>query len=544
MLRFLCITLIISAYVTICSSVSMAERPYVATWVVQIGSPEKDEATGIIMGPDGMLYLAGTTSGKMYSCDRFGNCDIFMSKIGLDGKLYWTRQYGTGRFDKAMGFLNNSRDLSVIGVTDGLFANKKRLVVEAEKDEQGSSPYEPFNDPGYMDIFVIDIDLDGFMIGDRQSETKLDKIPEQVAAARWVLSEGQLYGGRGEGKDLLENAKYNGKKVSGIHSYTRFITDDGNFVGRVIIPDVNDEEDNNYDAFASRGYNEFTRYGTNMWDEAVVATNGLRYIAGITKGDFDDEPNMGGWDAFILKNGNNGQEWSKMVGTDKTEQVKDIKTDDKDNVYLIGETDGSLRDCVNTGDTDIFIVKFDREGNELWHRQIGTVMADTAVSAFIGADDALYLTGHTEGSFPGCFNYGGEDVFVMRLEPDRNAPPDVMPADQDYFGRETSSEGIRPTFTNRGILLADKVITEDGAGEEQVVNVGDVVVFRLTRSNIPGRNWGLDKYDRSSLEKLDISYGKGAYKTLAFGALSAGKTTVTFHNSTEELHFDLKIVVE
>ncbi|KYF51204.1 hypothetical protein BE08_20510 [Sorangium cellulosum] len=70
---------------------------------------------------------------------------------------------------------------------------------------------------------------------------------------------------------------------------------------------------------------------------------------------------------------------------------------------------------VSTGDSDIFIVAFDRTGKHLWSRKFGDAAAQEATSVSVDASDNIILTGANGGTI----NFGGPDIgpglFVAKL---------------------------------------------------------------------------------------------------------------------------------
>ena len=58
--------------------------------------------------------------------------------------------------------------------------------------------------------------------------------------------------------------------------------------------------------------------------------------------------------------------WSITWGYDQSEYGRDVVVDKEDNVYVCGSTQNS-----GTGYSDMFLVKFDSSGNELWNSSWG-----------------------------------------------------------------------------------------------------------------------------------------------------------------------------
>ena len=70
------------------------------------------------------------------------------------------------------------------------------------------------------------------------------------------------------------------------------------------------------------------------------------------------------------------------------------------------------------GRTDIFVAKFDSEGNKKWIRQYGSTEEDTAVGLDTDPPGNVYVTGNTRGDLDGIKNLSNGDVFVSKFNTD------------------------------------------------------------------------------------------------------------------------------
>ena|GEM_PF-1448946 len=143
--------------------------------------------------------------------------------------------------------------------------------------------------------------------------------------------------------------------------------------------------------------------------------------------------NIGGADVFFAKYNTNGNViWAKSVGGNNNEEANGITTDAMGNVYLSGHfgspsiTFGNIvLTNSNTGLFDIFIAKYDTDGNVLWAQRSGGSESD--YNTGITADTAgnVYLTGYfqsssiTFGNFT-LTNNGETDVFIAKFDSNGN----------------------------------------------------------------------------------------------------------------------------
>jgi hypothetical protein len=91
------------------------------------------------------------------------------------------------------------------------------------------------------------------------------------------------------------------------------------------------------------------------------------YVTGMTGGDLDGNTNSGGSDIFLVKYNSSGtKQWTKQLGTSSKDWGYDVTTDSSGNIYVTGETGGSLDGNTNTnsGGQDIFLIKYDSSGTK------------------------------------------------------------------------------------------------------------------------------------------------------------------------------------
>ena len=126
------------------------------------------------------------------------------------------------------------------------------------------------------------------------------------------------------------------------------------------------------------------------------------------------QTSAGGIDSFVAKYDTNGNaQWLKQFGTAALDEGQGI-TYSKGNVYLTGETAGSLFSNPNLGGSDAWIAGFDSSGQLVGSTQIGTNKDDETYNITHDAAGNLYVVGQTNGAFAGATNQGQYDVWVAK----------------------------------------------------------------------------------------------------------------------------------
>jgi hypothetical protein len=125
-------------------------------------------------------------------------------------------------------------------------------------------------------------------------------------------------------------------------------------------------------------------------------------------------------------------EWAKSIGNSVNNDAgKSIAVDAAGNVYTTGyfnglaDFDPSSNNYDLTGnENDIFITKFDINGNFIWAKRIGGPLLDVGNAIVIDSLANIYITGNFEGTVdfdPGNDIYeltsnGNTDIFILKLD--------------------------------------------------------------------------------------------------------------------------------
>ncbi len=172
--------------------------------------------------------------------------------------------------------------------------------------------------------------------------------------------------------------------------------------------------------YNSSGTKQWTRQlGTNGYDNGfgvTVDSSDNIYVTGNTQGGLDGNTNSGGYDIFLVKYNSSGtKQWTKQLGTSSVDEGNGVTVDSSDNIYVTGRTEGGLDGNTSSGDSsDIFLVKYDSSGTKQWTKQLGTNSYDHGHGVTVDSSDNIYVTGYTEAGLAGNSNSGEQDVFLVK----------------------------------------------------------------------------------------------------------------------------------
>ena len=106
--------------------------------------------------------------------------------------------------------------------------------------------------------------------------------------------------------------------------------------------------------------------------------------------------------------------WTKQLGTSSTDGGSGVTTDSSGNIYVTGQTQGGLDGNTNSGETDIFLVKYNSSGTKQWTKQLGTSSSELGYGVTTDSSDNIYVTGYTYGGLDGNTNSGESDIFLVK----------------------------------------------------------------------------------------------------------------------------------
>lgn len=407
----------------------------VRQWTSQLG-PAATALTvnGLAVDGNKNSYITGRTPGDLDGQTKSGTNDAYVTKFNSSGIKQWTKLDGTRQkivIAKATS-LDASGNLYVAGTATGDLEGQTRI--------------------GTQDVFVIKYNSSGAkiwatFIGVNGAKAAVEDIGTDALGNLYVTGSttGALHGETFAGQEDLYLTKINS---AGVRQWTRLMgVAGGSSASRGIAFDSSNNVyitgntyvglDGNtltgtFDLFVVKYNGTGVKQWTKQMGVATKMTSGTGltldsddnlYVCGYTGGTLDGQAVTGTRDIVLIKYDNSGtKQWTRLFGVASADSMcSGIAVDSQDDIYLAGDTKGSLDGITKTGTQDAVLAKYTSAGNRQWTKLLGTAGLMTVGNDLaVTASDKILITGVTEGALPGTTLVGYRDMFVGQYDTSGN----------------------------------------------------------------------------------------------------------------------------
>lgn len=149
----------------------------------------------------------------------------------------------------------------------------------------------------------------------------------------------------------------------------------------------------------------------------AVDSQGSTYLCGVDDSDWRHPQ------ALVVKFDADGQNtWQRRVTTGGRESANLVAVDGDGNVYVAGTTDGDLWNRPDWRDTDVFITKYDSDGDMQWVRQVLSHGGSNELPTGLVVNDSgqVFVCGSTSDYVIGGQYQGWSDAFWAMYDADGN----------------------------------------------------------------------------------------------------------------------------
>ncbi|MCC5600725.1 SBBP repeat-containing protein [Nostoc favosum] len=324
-------------------------------------------------------------------------------------------------------------------------AEEYEIILNIQAAQQGGNPFL------ILDRNIPSVGADRFVLGDTTQPYYTTSNPDTLLTTNFLgLNEFAVIYDFGVNNDIIQLngqkkdyllVKVNGLQVQGV---AQPISGEGIFSLQQGAPDlvafvVAKPEVNlnlNSDNFRFVGEKPPKKPALNKKVEQLGTTGndlslavntdsaGNIYLGGTTTGPLFGT-NLGFTDAWIAKYDSNGNQlWGRQFGSSGDESNWASVTDNNGNTYLAGGTSGSVFPTNQPSETDVWVAKYDTNGNQLWGRQFSAGgFSSGAFALDIDTTGNVYLSGIAikENQRTDIFNFAvQDDSWVAKFDTNGN----------------------------------------------------------------------------------------------------------------------------
>jgi hypothetical protein len=219
----------------------------------------------------------------------------------------------------------------------------------------------------------------------------------------------------------------------------------------------------------------------------------------------------GGTDVFVAKfDSMGGHLFSKNFGDMNNQRATSIATDSSGAILitgsLIGTADFGGGVIASAGGSDIFVVKLDAAGNHIFSKRYGDGTDQFGESIAVDGSDNVLVTGRFNGTVDfgsGLLtSAGGNDVFVVKLDPGGNAVFSVRAGD----GGDQRGESVAASSSG-DVLVTGRFAGALDFGGGPLVSAGAFDVFVAKLSPTGSLLWRTRAGDKNDQVGLAIAFG-------------------------------------
>lgn len=455
-------------------------------WAKNLGGTNGDYATNIAMQNSGNFYLTGYFQGvadfdpslTTNNLSSAGNNDIFIAKYDVNGNHVWASRIGSTSDDASYGIaVDISGNINVTGKFSGTVDFDPSVATANQTSASDDVFIAKYNtNGGYMwakkiggtnsekgNSIVLDNSGNSYIIGNFRGTADFDPSAatanlvtnfwsDNIFFAKYDNLGNYIWAGlAGTYGTTINNG--NGYKIAMDNNGDIYVV--GNFQGVVDF----DPSAVTYNLVSPANYYsiflaKYTTNGNLIWAKSIENTSSYQtvsialdlssniYVTGVFYNTTDFDPSssnanitsLGNGDIFLAKYDMNGNYlWAKSMGGNNTEQPRSITVDINGNSYISGEIYGttdfdpssSINNLSSLSNYDIFIAKYDANGNYQWAKNIS---GDYSRQIILDNTGNLLVTGKFYGTADFDPSNGtanlvsnwGDDIFLAKYDSNGN----------------------------------------------------------------------------------------------------------------------------
>ncbi len=457
--------LLIFTALTLCASISAQS----IQWESTFGGTFQETTQKVLNTKDGGLLVGAITESNNVDVNgNHGDADIWLLKLNAGGTKQWQKCFG---------------GLDLDAVTSMTEVETGGYIIAGNTDSNGDkNSNQVFGNHGFRDIWLIKTDDLGNIewrktFGGCDSDVPRGIIQTSdgnfcVVGGTLSHNTGDVYGAHGDWDAWVIKISAKGellwqKTIGGTGiDYLYAVAETSN--GDLVVGGFTTSSNGDLNGQNSKGNEDYwiaklsangdilwsKNYGGTLYDGVrglCIAKNGDIVVTGVS---FSNNGDVTGAhddaDIWVLRLNTDGNLiWQRAFGGSAAETGYSVFQRSDNNFIMVGETTSTGGDISgNHGGQDIWVVKFDGNGNLKNQKCLGGSGFDYARAAALGANDDIIVGGTSNSSDGDVSNHiGGNDTWIVRL----SVPLGLTPETPNASGFEMT---ITPNPANDFLMVS------------------------------------------------------------------------------------------
>lgn len=367
-----------------------------ALWDRSFGGSEQESFETCILTVDGGFVLAGRSfspPGGNKTAANFGGADYWIVRTDAQGNKLWDRSFGGADWDECM---------SMVQTPDGGF-------LAGGRSQSGVSGNKSTHNSGGWDYWVIRLDAAGNKLWERSyGGTGYDALSGMVLTP----DNGFLLGGSSASK---RSGNKRGELYGGTDYWVVRIDSDGD-----VLWDQSYGGDNGDEAYGIVGTPDHG-FVIGGWSDSPAGTGNKT------------APKYGITDGWIVRADSDGNKlWDRSAGPTNINSSDYFWSLERtaDGGFIVG---GGSEGDVDSFYLDAWVVRFDRHGERLWEKLVGSFGMDRFFAVRQASDGGFLLSGDFDAFGGGC------DALLTKFAPDALTRPPILRVAPQSFSSMTNT---------------------------------------------------------------------------------------------------------
>ncbi|MDG1571357.1 hypothetical protein OZ410_03460 [Robiginitalea sp. M366] len=407
-------------------------------WARLYGGSGAESARAVIPTEDGGFAVLGyseSTDGDLQGKTQAVS-DYWLLKFDAASNLEWSRTYGGSKEDLGQ---------ALIQTADGGYA----LTGYAMSDDGDAS-----SNQGFHDNWVLRLDAEGNVL--------------------WEQSFG--FSGHDHSYDILATAD-GGLLFTGFLDLTAARADGYTEKGGAsAYHGVGEFWCTKLEADGTLAWRFYFGGSNNDRAHAVTAApDGGFVLAGFSEsGDYDITDPRGSYDFWVVKLDPQGRMvWERNLGGSGIDTAADLVTHPEGGYLVTGHsfsTDGDISNPL--GEADLWLARLSEGGDLLWEQSFGGPAFDAAEAIAPGPEGSFFLAGNTRSTPGSLANAGENDLYLVRMDAGGNN------LWQATFGGAGIDLGFDAAYLADGSLVVVGELAAEGAAGLNPLGMTDLLILK------------------------------------------------------------------